>query len=90
MQKDLLATLEAGKRIGLTVTDGSMLTPVKSVTAIIGLRDADSEEEALKLKDIMAVVDDFTAELSIGNCGKEACQGCAFHNRCHRTEKEEA
>ena len=51
---------------------------------------ADSEEEALKLKDRMAAADDFTAELSIGNCGKEACQGCAFHDRCHRTEKEEA
>lgn len=90
LQKDLLAMLEAGKRIGLTVTDGSMLTPVKSVTAIIGLRDADSEEEALKLKDRMAAADDFTAELSVGNCGKEACQGCAFHDRCHKAEKEDA
>lgn len=36
-QQDLLALLDAQKRIGVTVTDGMMLAPVKSVTAIIGL-----------------------------------------------------
>ncbi len=40
-QKDLLDILEASKKIGLTMTDGYMLTPTKSVTAVIGL----SEEE---------------------------------------------
>lgn len=36
-QKGILDTLEAGKRIGLTVTDSLMLAPTKSVTAVIGL-----------------------------------------------------
>lgn len=36
-QRELLALLEAGKRIGLTATDSSMLVPTKSVTAVIGL-----------------------------------------------------
>lgn len=36
-QSDMLALLEAGKRIGLSLTKEGMLTPVKSVTAIIGL-----------------------------------------------------
>ena len=36
-QKDILGVLEAPKRIGLTMTDGYMLTPTKSVTALIGI-----------------------------------------------------
>lgn len=38
-QKDLLQMLETQKRIGLTMTDGCMLTPTKSVTAIIGVSE---------------------------------------------------
>lgn len=36
-QKDILQMLEAAKKIGLTMTEGYMLTPTKSVTAIIGV-----------------------------------------------------
>lgn len=36
-QKDMLVMTDAAKKIGLTMTDSSMLTPVKSVTALIGL-----------------------------------------------------
>ena len=36
-QKEFLRMLDASKRIGLSVTDGHMLTPSKSVTAVIGL-----------------------------------------------------
>ena len=36
-QKALLQRLEASKRIGLTMTDGYMLTPSKSVTALAGI-----------------------------------------------------
>lgn len=36
-QKDVLQMLDAPKRIGLTMTDAYMLTPIKSVTAVIGL-----------------------------------------------------
>jgi hypothetical protein len=36
-QRDILSKLEAAKRIGLTVTEGMMLVPAKSVTAVIGL-----------------------------------------------------
>ena len=36
-QKELLSLLDAPKRIGLTVTDSMMLTPTKSVTAVMGL-----------------------------------------------------
>jgi len=35
-QKDMLHMLNCSRRIGLTLTDGYMLTPTKSVTAIIG------------------------------------------------------
>ena len=36
-QKDILSFLDAGKTIGLTLTDSLMMIPVKSVTAIIGI-----------------------------------------------------
>lgn len=38
-QQLLLDRLEAKKLIGLALTDGGMLTPVKSVTAIVGLSE---------------------------------------------------
>lgn len=37
-QKDILTALEAGKRLGICLTDSYMMVPVKSVTAIIGIR----------------------------------------------------
>lgn len=36
-QEQILCMLDAPKKIGLSLTDGNMLTPTKSVTAIIGL-----------------------------------------------------
>ncbi len=38
-QPRILAMLDAPKRIGLTVTSGGMLAPVKSVTAVIGITE---------------------------------------------------
>ena len=38
-QKQLFAVLDCAKRIGLTLTDGLMMAPSKSVTAIIGLSE---------------------------------------------------
>lgn len=38
-QEDVLRMLEATKKIGLTMTEAYMLTPTKSVTAIIGVYD---------------------------------------------------
>lgn len=36
-QKGIVGALEAGKRIGLTLTDSMLMAPSKSVTAVIGL-----------------------------------------------------
>ena len=36
-QEQILRMLDSAKKIGLSMTDGSMLTPTKSVTAVIGL-----------------------------------------------------
>ena len=36
-QQELLDVLEAGKRIGLSLTAGKMLAPTKSVTAVMGI-----------------------------------------------------
>ncbi|MFR4384234.1 MAG: vitamin B12 dependent-methionine synthase activation domain-containing protein [Phascolarctobacterium sp.] len=38
-QKLLFPILDCAKRIGLTLTDGMMMAPSKSVTAIIGLSE---------------------------------------------------
>ncbi|MCI8483651.1 MAG: Vitamin B12 dependent methionine synthase activation subunit [Lachnospiraceae bacterium] len=38
-QKDIFAMLECGKRIGLTLTEGNLMMPSKSVTAVIGLSE---------------------------------------------------
>lgn len=43
-QKPLLELVDAPKRIGVTLTDGSMMTPTKSVTAVVGL----TEEEGCR------------------------------------------
>ena len=42
-QKDILQMLDTAKTIGLTMTDSYMLTPVKSVTALIGISDSDEK-----------------------------------------------
>jgi len=39
IQKQLLDVLDAPRKIGLCATESSMLTPVKSVTAVIGVSD---------------------------------------------------
>ena len=36
-QKDILRIADTARRIGLSITDGNMLTPSKSVTAVIGM-----------------------------------------------------
>lgn len=36
-QKDIFAMLECSKRIGITLTEGNLMMPSKSVTALIGL-----------------------------------------------------
>ncbi len=38
-QREILEMLEAPKKIGLTLTDSCMMTPTKSVTAVIGISD---------------------------------------------------
>lgn len=44
LQKDFLNVLNAPKKIGLTATEDSILTPKKSVTAIIGLSKSEIEK----------------------------------------------
>lgn len=38
-QQPILDALQAGKRIGILLTDGGMMTPSKSVTAVIGISE---------------------------------------------------
>ena len=38
-QRDFISVLDAGKNIGLALTQSLMLTPTKSVTALIGIQN---------------------------------------------------
>ena len=42
-QKELCSMLECSKRIGLTLTEGNLMMPTKSVTALIGLTTKERE-----------------------------------------------
>lgn len=42
-QKEFLQCLDASKKIGLTMTESYMLTPVKSVTAVIGVSKTNAQ-----------------------------------------------
>ena len=37
IQKDIFAALDCGKNIGLSLTDSMLMSPTKSVTAIVGI-----------------------------------------------------
>lgn len=42
-QKNIMQLLDCGKKIGLTVTDSCMLSPKKSITAVIGMSHTDEK-----------------------------------------------
>ncbi|MDD6012059.1 MAG: vitamin B12 dependent-methionine synthase activation domain-containing protein [Oscillospiraceae bacterium] len=44
-QKGILAFLDAGRKLGLTLTDSLLMTPKKSVTAFVGIKDQTGIEE---------------------------------------------
>lgn len=75
LQETLLSVVEAGKRIGLVTTQSQMLSPVKSVTAIIGLQSYEQISGALHL----SVPD----EAGAAGCGTpEGCSRCRFGGSC--------
>ena len=39
MQRDVMAALDCGRTVGITLTDSLLMTPSKSVTAIIGMKE---------------------------------------------------
>ncbi len=51
LQKDFFRVLEPSKRIGLTLNESMLMTPTKSVTAIIGITDETCEESNHNCRD---------------------------------------
>ncbi len=51
VQKDFFRVLEPSKRIGLTLNESMLMTPTKSVTAIIGITDSNCKELNHNCKD---------------------------------------
>ena len=41
MQQDVMEALDCGRTVGITLTDSLLMTPSKSVTAIIGMKERD-------------------------------------------------
>lgn len=68
VQRDFLNALNAPKRIGLTVTESSLLVPTKSVTAIIGISDTPVKMEA-KGCAVCSMRDSCAYRASGGVCG---------------------
>ncbi len=72
LQSEFLAVTEAGKRIGLCVTQSGLLTPLKSVTAIVGFRKMRNETDGT-----------VTLTLPQSGCQTGAgCAGCAYSASC--------
>lgn len=44
LQSDIFAALECPKHIGVTINESNFMTPIKSVTAIVGIEELDSYE----------------------------------------------
>lgn len=74
-QRDILTALEAGKRIGLSCTGNHMLTPTKSITAIMGLLPAD---EAGSMDKSCAA-----------NSAATRCRYCDMHDCAFKEEEKE-
>lgn len=86
IQDTLLSVVEAGKRIGLVTTKSQMLSPVKSVTAIIGLQDMNRITGAVHF----TVPEETSAAAGCGT--PEGCSRCRFGGSCGLSaagEKEE-
>ncbi len=49
-QADFLRAVNAEKRAGVRLTEGGMLTPIKSITAVFGLLPAKQEDRILNVK----------------------------------------
>ena len=43
MQRDVMAALDCGRTVGITLTDSLLMTPSKSVTAIIGMKEREAK-----------------------------------------------
>lgn len=67
-QRPLLAAVDAGRRIGLTATEDSLLVPRKSVTAVVGLFEVPNSAAAAAAADAPA--------------GAGSCERCGMRARC--------
>ena len=75
-QDMILRMLDTAKKIGLTLTGGNMLTPSKSVTAVIGLSETETSChikgcEACQKKDCAYKKEDRSRQMLLERLGKE-------------------
>lgn len=85
IQEELLSVVEAGKRIGLATTKSHMLTPVKSVTAVIGLQDMNKISGVLHLD----VPEKSGQPEQAPACGTvEGCSRCSRSGECQMSAEK--
>lgn len=79
IQGELLNVLEAGKRCGVSLTEGGMLAPIKTVTAVFGLKPLASYKDLASLSN--GEFQTFISEK--GGCGDEKiCSRCKAYGKC--------
>jgi 5-methyltetrahydrofolate--homocysteine methyltransferase len=72
IQPEILRVLDAGKRAGISLTEGGMMVPVKSITAVFGL------------KPVSAVLNGEVSTYIPKKCGDESvCSKCKAGASCH-------
>ncbi|MGN0164751.1 MAG: hypothetical protein ACI39R_01075 [Lachnospiraceae bacterium] len=83
IQREFLDCIDAGKRCGVSLTEGGMLTPTKTVTAVFGLKTLD---EFLKHDMKTGNFSSFIPEK--GGCGDESvCSKCKAAGKCSMANK---
>ncbi|MBR6274275.1 MAG: methionine synthase [Lachnospiraceae bacterium] len=79
LQESFINVLDTKKRVGVSLTEGGMLTPVKTVTAVVGLRK--KTESKIQEKDCESKTTEETGEKR--GCGLAiTCRECARKNTC--------
>lgn len=72
VQKDFMTLLDCSRRIGVTLNDSLLMTPSKSVTAIIGIKPR-TDGEDYPVWDIEARCSDVARKTKCQTCPNESC-----------------
>ena len=84
LQERFINVLDTKKRVGVSLTEGGMLTPVKTVTAVVGLRKKNNSE--IQEKDCESKI----TEEAEGNSVEETKRGCGLAITCRECSRKDS